>query len=210
MGLRSTYNTGEYNSGLFGAPETTQGASNATFSISAAVSAVTIINAAASTSITITATASDGTVVKEGAASIAVVFSTTASGIVFPAGAGFRDGYGKSNYGKFVYGENYSVEDGLVNAAISITATASGQVTRNVSAATAISITGIVSGFSAIVGSSSATVSISTNVSYNRVRLFSSATTFTFTPSSFARYKWLDVTNPSTTWTDANFLERAA
>jgi len=220
MGLRSTYNTGEYNSGLFGAPETTQAASSATLAVSVSASAVTIVNAAASTAIAVTATASDGTVVREGSASVSIAYSVVAYAFVFPESEGAREGYGKSTYGTFIYGENYSVEDASANVFISVTASASAQVTRNVSSSAAIAFVASASSVYSVVGASSAAISISADIEYIRIRDFSALAALGFTPSVNARYKWIeaaDPTNvwteavdPSTTWTEADFLERAA
>jgi len=70
------------------------------------------------------------------------------------------------------------------------------------------------------VGRASATISISPNIAYNRVRLFSGTSAIAISTSVSARYKWLDADDPSTTWTaapnpsntwvEADYLERAA
>tara|TARA_B100001115_G_C15848488_1_gene429264 strand:- start:12284 stop:12916 length:633 start_codon:yes stop_codon:yes gene_type:complete len=210
MALRSTYNSGVYNSGLYGEPETTQGAASTSVSITTTSSAVTVIAGAATASVTVSA--SNPTLVKivDGSANVSLQGIATVSAVKYDVISGFRPGYGENTYGSFVYGENQDIGEGAINANISITATASAQVTRNVASTASVVISATASGFMSNVGASNATISISTNIGYNRVRLFSSATSFTFTSSASGRYKWLDVVDPSTTWTDADILERAA
>jgi hypothetical protein len=210
MALRSTYNSGVYNSGLYGEPETTQGAASTAIALSATSAAVIVVTGASTASITLTSSNPTSIRVADGSANISLQGIASVSAVKYEVISGFRPGYGLNTFGSFIYGENRDINDGAVNTTVTITATASGKVTRNFASNTAITLTTTAQGFLSNVGASNASISISTNIEYNRVRLFSSATSFTFTSNSSARFKWFDVVDPSTTWTDADYLERAA
>lgn len=211
MALRSTYDTGEYGSGLYGQPETTQFAAATVLNIVASCAADTVINAAASTSVSVTSSAS-GIRISDGANAASVGFSIVASvsAVTSDSVTGFRDGYGRNTYGTFMYGQNESIEETSANTVFGISATVNSQVTRNVSASTGLVITPSVGAVYDIVGQINATISISPNISYNRVRLFSATTDVAGLITVSARYKWLPDSEPSTTWTPADYLERAA
>lgn len=209
MALRSTYDTGEYGSGLYGEPETTQFAATVSFGVSVSASAVTVVRAAATAAISSSATAS-GLIVKDGSATANVLSVVTSAAVEYDSVAGFRDGYGLNTYGSFVYGENYSVEEASITASFAVSATASGQVTRNVSSSANVTITPSAQAFLSVVGVVSDTVSITPNIEYNRVRLFSASDDILGDTTVSARYKWLPATDPTTTWTTSDYLERAA
>jgi hypothetical protein len=180
MGLRSTYDTGLFGSGLFGEPETTQFAASASVGISATASAVTVIDASASAAIAVSVTPPTAIRVVDGSASVSLGGIVSVSAVTYEVIPGFRPGYGLNTYGSYLYGKNISI----------------------------------------VVGRASATISISPNIAYNRVRLFSGTSAIAISTSVFARYKWLDADDPSTTWTaapnpsntwvEADYLERAA
>jgi hypothetical protein len=209
MALRSTYDTGEYGSGLYGEPETTQFAATVSFGVSASASAVTVVRAAATAAISSSATAS-GEIIKDGAVTANLQGIVNVSAITYEVVAGFRAGYGLNTYGSYIYGENYSVEEGSATANISVTPTVSYQVVRQVSATPAITVTPSAQGFMSIVGAVSDTVSITPNIEYNRIRLFSASDNILGDTVVSARYKWLPATDPTTTWTTSDYLERAA
>lgn len=209
MALRSTYNTGVHGSGFYGIQETTQGAASASWSVSASASSVTVVRAAATAAISSSASAS-GIIVKDGAVTANVLSVVTSSAIEYVRNDGFRAGYGLNTYGSYIYGENYSVEDGVAAVNISITPTVSYQVVRQVTATPAITVTPSAQGFMSIVGAVSDTVSITPNIEYNRVRLFSASDDILGDTVVSARYKWLPATDPTTTWTTSDYLERAA
>lgn len=209
MALRSTYNTGVHGSGFYGIQETTQGAASASWGVSASANAVTVVRAAATAAISSSATAS-GLIVKDGSATANVLAVVTSAAVEYDSVAGFRDGYGQNTYGSFVYGENYSIEEASITASFSITPTVSYQVVRQVSATPAITVTPSAQGFMSIVGAVSDTVSITPNIEYNRVRLFSASDDILGDTLVSARYKWLPASDPTTTWTTSDYLERAA
>jgi hypothetical protein len=209
MALRSTYNTGVHGSGFYGIQETTQGAASASWSVSASASAVTVVRAAATTAISSGASAS-GEIIKDGAVTANLQGIVNVSAVTYEVVAGFRAGYGLNTYGSYIYGENYSVEDGVAAVNISITPTVSYQVVRQVSATPEITVTPSAQGFMSIVGAATPTVSITPNIEYNRVRLFSASDDILGDTVVSARYKWLPATDPTTTWTTSDYLERAA
>jgi len=209
MALRSTYNTGVHGSGFYGIQETTQGAASASWSVSASASSVTVVGAAATAAISSSATAS-GEIIKDGAVTANVLSVVTSSAIEYVRNDGFRAGYGLNTYGSYIYGENYSVEDGSATASISVTPTVSYQVVRQVTATPAVTVSATAQGFMSIVGAVSDTVSITPNIEYNRIRLFSASDDILGDTVVSARYKWLPATDPTTTWTTSDYLERAA
>ena len=209
MALRSTYNTGVHGSGFYGIQETTQGAASASWSVSASASSVTVVRAAATAAISSSATAS-GEIIKDGAVTANVLSVVTSSAIEYVRNDGFRAGYGLNTYGSYIYGENYSVEEGSATASVSVTPTVSYQVVRQVTATPEITVTPSAQGFMSIVGAVSDTVSITPNIEYNRIRLFSASDNILGDTVVSARYKWLPATDPTTTWTTSDYLERAA
>ena len=209
MALRSTYNTGVHGSGFYGIQETTQGAASASWSVSASASSVTVVRAAATAAISSSATAS-GEIIKDGAVTANVLSVVTSSAIEYVRNDGFRAGYGLNTYGSYIYGENYSVEDGSATASISVTPTVNYQVVRQVTATPAVTVSATAQGFMSVVGAATVTVSITPNIEYNRIRLFSASDDILGDTVVSARYKWLPATDPTTTWTTSDYLERAA
>jgi len=218
--LRSTYNSGVFNSGLYGEPETTQGAVSASIGVFASASAVTIVDASSSASIALVASQPTGVRIVDASASISLGGIANVSAITYEVIPGFRPGYGLNTYGSYIYGENRSTEDASATASIAFAATVSGQVTRNVSSSTAIDFAFTSNGVIDVVASSSAAISISSDIGYIRVRTFAVSDDIAFTPVVNARYKWedapdpttiwTDASDPSTNWTEADYLERAA
>lgn len=210
MALRSTYSSGVYTSGLYGEPETTQAAASATVGVSAVSSAVTVVVASASASVGIVASSPTAVRVADASASPSLGGIATVSAVKYEVVSGFRSGYGVSTYGTYVYGENYSIEEASASASVSVAATTSAQVTRNVSASPAVIVSTVSNAVIDVVGAASPTVSISPEIVYNRVRLMEAADNIGATPSVSARYKWINSPEPATSWVVADYLERAA
>jgi len=220
MALRSTYGSGVFNSGLYGEPETTQGAAAASIAVSATAAAVTVITASASASIGIVVTPPTAVRVADAAANISLGGIASVSSIKYEVIPGFRPGYGLNTYGSYLYGKNISIEEGSASAAIGVSTSVSAQAVRQSGASASIAVVFTANGVIDVVGRASATISISPNIAYNRVRLFSGTSAIAITTSVSARYKWLDADDPSTTWTlapnpsntwtEADYLERAA
>ena len=220
MALRSTYNSGVFSSGLYGEPETTQGAASASIGVSVSASAVTIVEASSSTSIAFVSSQPTGVRVVDASASVSLGGIANVSAITYEVIPGFRPGYGLNTYGSYLYGKNISIEDGSATASIAFAVSVSGGITRNVSASTAIAFTATASGVYDVVASANAAISISSDIGYIRIRNVAVSDNIEFTPVVNARYKWKDApdpttiwteaSDPSTTWTEADYLERAA
>lgn len=210
MALRSTYSSGVYTSGLYGEPETTQAAASATVGVSAVSSAVTVVVASASASVGVVASSPTAVRVADAAASASLGGIASVSAVTYEVVPGFRSGYGVNTYGSYVYGENYSVEEGSATVNVAVSATATAQVTRNVSASPAVIVSTVSNAVIDVVGAASPTVSISPEIVYNRVRLMEAADNIGATPSVSARYKWINSPEPATSWAVADYLERAA
>jgi hypothetical protein len=210
MALRSTYSSGVFNSGLYGEPETTQAAASAAIGVSAAASAVTVVSASASASLSVSSSQPAAIRVADAAADISLGGIASVSAVKYEVIPGFRPGYGLNTFGSYLYGKNISIEEGSASAVISVGATASAQVTRNVSASPAIVISTASNAVIDVVGAATPTVSISTDIVYNRIRLMAASDEFGITASVSARYKWLEAADPTTSWTEADYLERAA
>jgi len=210
MALRSTYSSGVFNSGLYGEPETTQAAASASIGVSAAASAVTVVSASASAAIAVSSSQPTAIRVADAAADISLGGIASVSAIKYEVIPGFRPGYGLNTFGSYLYGKNISIEEGAAATAIGVSATASAQVTRNVSASPAIAITTTSNAVIDVVGAATPTVSISTDIVYNRIRLMAASDRFGIVQNVSARYKWLEAAEPTTSWTEADYLERAA
>lgn len=220
MALRSTYGSGDYASGLYGEPETTQAAASASIGLAASASAVTIVDASASASIALTSSDVSYIIIKDASASVSLGGIANVSAITYEVISGFRAGYGLNTYGSYLYGKNISIEEGSASASIGVTTSVSAQAIRQSGALPSIAFVFTANGVIDVVGRANATVSISTNIAYNRVRLFSGTSAIAISTSVSARYKWLDADEPTTTWTEApdpsntwteaNYLERAA
>ena len=220
MALRSTYSSGVYNSGLYGEPETTQGAVSASIGISASASAVTIVEASSSTSIAFVSSQPTGIRVADASANVSLGGIANVSAITYEVIPGFRPGYGLNTYGSFIYGENRSTEDASATASITFSVSVAGGITRNVSSSTAIAFTATARGVYDVVASASPAISISSDIEYIRIRNVAVSDNLAFAPVVNARYKWEDApepttiwteaSDPSTTWTEADYLERAA
>jgi len=210
MALRSTYDTGLYSSGLYGEPETTQGAATVSCSVSASASAVTVVSAAATASAVFTSSSPAGVIVKDGAVVANVLTLVTAAAIEYVRNDGFRPGYGLNTYGSYIYGENHSVEDGIVADGFAVSVSITPQITRNVSSASQITFSPSVDGYLAQVGASTTDVSFTPNIAYNRIRNCSASDSILGETTVVARYKWLPTSDPTTTWTTSDYLERAA
>jgi hypothetical protein len=220
MALRSTYGSGDYTSGLYGEPETTQAAASASLGFAASASAVTVVDASASASIDVTSADVSYIIIKDASASISLGGIANVSAITYEVIPGFRPGYGLNTYGSYLYGKNISIEEGSASAVIGVTASVSAEAIRQSGASPSIDFVFTSNGVIDVVGRSTAAISISSNIAYNRVRLFSGTSAIAISTSVSARYKWLDADEPTTTWTEApdpsntwvqaDYLERAA
>jgi len=178
-----------------------------------------ILAYSSSTSASASASAS-GIIIKDGAVTASLQNVVVSVAEKYAETDGYRTGYGLRTYGTQIYGENHSVEDASaqVNCAASVSANAIIVKDADVSGTSTATFTA--NGVIDVVGRASDTISISVDITYNRVRLCSASDNVLVTPSASARYKWLDAddpttiwtdaSEPSTTWTEADYLERAA
>lgn len=189
MALRTGYDTGAYSAGKYGYPQVWEAQATATPSASA-----------------------------------------TAVGKYVYGGAEFdyrlRTGYGTSAYGTNQYGDPdlwrvpvavsvtsvVAQADGqrihLSGAADTSTATPAAVAQRiqqpTVSDSSAVSIAA--NGYFSAVGAATATITASMTDSYVRIRPFSASESLTSEVSQRdARYKWIPVTQPTDTWTEASY-----
>jgi hypothetical protein len=210
MALRSTYSSGLYDSGLYGVPETTQGAATSAASSSATANAVTIVAVSASTSAT-SASTSSGLRVADGSASASLATVTTSVALSYNEVDGFRNGYGLNTYGSYVYGRNHSIEEASATISASATPAVAYQVTRNVSSSISVTSSGTVAGYLSVVGSANSTLSLDPEIEYIRIRNVSGSAATDAEISINSRYKWIDIAEPTTpTWVAANYREGAA
>lgn len=195
------------------------GSSSASASASASSSAdrVLVYSASASAS----SSASSGSkIIKDGVVNASLQNVVVSVAETYPEADGYRTGYGLRTYGTQIYGENHSVEEGSaqVNCAASVSANA--VIVKDAVASDTSTATFTSNGVIDVVGRISDTVSISVDITYNRVRLCSASESVSSSVAVAARYKWLDAgdpttiwtdaSDPSTTWTEADYLERAA
>lgn len=202
-----------------GAEVVKQGAAAVTPSASVAVDGNRILVGAVSDSSTVsTTTAAD--IVVDGAVAATLQNAVVTVAETYAETDGYRDGYGKRTYGTFVYGENYSIEEATITASASASVSINYERVRGDSFAITPSTTFTSNGVIDVVGRATITPALSVDIAYNRVRLMAASDDVTLTTDTFARYKWLDAddptttwtdaSDPSTTWTDADYLERAA
>jgi len=98
-------------------------------------------------------------------------------------------------------GVSDSITSSDVSAAIRI---------RNAAVADSIAAAVAVAGYTTIVGASVATLTSSTALYWNRVRPFEASDNVRVGTSVNSRYKWINSSDPATTWATADYLERAA
>ena len=122
----------------------------------------------------------------------------------------FRTGYGVGLFSADQYGIDSKLVVGASVASISSTATAVAQKVVSVSAAATITTTASVVGYTALAGASVATLTSSTALYWNRVRPFEASDNVRVGTEVNSRYKWLNASEPTTTWAVADYLERAA
>ncbi len=192
---------------------TLQEIQNASVSItptcSVSVSADVLTDAVANFTCTSSATCS-AIRIRTSAVNIVLQSAIVVVGEEYPEDEGFRPGYGKNTYGTFIYGENRSVDEVSVTIPLTSSVAVAYQRERPFAANITSSCSVVCSATIDTVASANIALSSSVNIEYNRVISFAASDNVTSATTVSARYKWIDVTNPSTTWTDADILERAA
>lgn len=199
MALRTGFGTGTYGVHLYGYPEVWEGSATASCAASVTV---------------------NGAYIKEASATATVTTSATASL------SRRRIGYGSGPYGIDQYGYPEIWEDAVAISVTSSITQADGERVRTAAASTSASasatvsaqriqqptatasctVTGSAQGFMSIVGAVADTCSTSVSIDYVRIRPFSAADTVLSSISqSDSRYKWIPVTGPTDTWTEASY-----
>lgn len=122
----------------------------------------------------------------------------------------FRTGYGVGLYSADAYGIDSKLVLGASSGSAAGAATASALrvVSAQASASSAGSGTG--SGYTAIAAASAGSATTSVALYWNRVRPFSATNSGNSDNVIDARYKWIDTSVASVTWTDADYREGAA
>ena len=140
-----------------------------------------------------------------------------------------RTGYGTGTFSAAKYGLP-QVYEGAVSASLTFGATSVAQRIQNgvatdsvTSAATSAAIriqNGVVGvnitmsetaiGYTTIVGAVADVITSAVDLYWNRVRPFAVSDNAILGTSVISRYKWLAASNPTTSWTEADYLERAA
>lgn len=202
-----------------GAEVVKQGAAAVTPSASVTSTANRVIDFASADTSTSTASASGG-IIKDGAVAATLQNLVVSLAETYAEVDGYRSGYGLRTYGTNIYGENHSIEEGAATINTSATVTAVGQRVVDVSISVSASATFTSNGVIDVVGRATITPTCTVDIAYNRVRLMAASDRVSLTTDTFARYKWLDADDPTTTWTDASdpattwsdadYLERAA
>lgn len=199
MALRTGFGTGTYGVHLYGYPEVWEGSATASCAASVTV---------------------NGAFVKQASATATVTASATASL------SRRRIGYGSGPYGIDQYGYPEIWEDAVAISVTSSITQADGERVRTAAASTSASasatvsaqriqqptatasctVTGSAQGFMSVVGSSLTGIISSTGVQYVRIRPFAASDqVLSSITDSDCRYKWIPVTGPSDTWTEASY-----
>ena len=202
-----------------GAQVIKQGSAAVTPSASVTATANLVLVFASTDSSASTASASGG-IIKDGAVAAALQNVVVTVAETYAETDGYRSGYGLRTYGTNIYGENYSIEEVVAAVSASASVTVSGERIAIGAATITSSATFVSNGVIDVVGRAIITPTASVDIAYNRVRLMAASDNVTLTTDVFARYKWLDAddptttwtdaSDPSTSWTDADYLERAA
>lgn len=199
MALRTGFGTGTYGVHLYGYPEVWEGSATASCAASVTV---------------------NGAYIKEASATATVTTSATASL------SRRRIGYGSGPYGIDQYGYPEIWEDAVAISVTSSITQADGERVRTAAASPSASasvtvsaqrihqptvtascaVTGSAQGFMSVVGSSLTGIISSMGVQYVRIRPFAASDqVLSSITDSDCRYKWIPVTGPTDTWTEASY-----
>jgi hypothetical protein len=102
------------------------------------------------------------------------------------------------------------IKIGAVSATTTTTASVIGVRIQSGAVLDAITLSTFAAGYTTIAGSVADTITCDVDLYWNRVRPFKVEDIVRVGLSVNARYKWLDASEPSTSWTPADYLERAA
>lgn len=102
------------------------------------------------------------------------------------------------------------VHIGSASISIAVSTSVSAVRTQSGSASTTITSSASAIGYSTIVGAVSDTITCDVDLYWNRVKSFAASDIVQASTSVGARYKWIEASDPTTVWTEADYLERAA
>ena len=202
MPYRSGFGIGTFGTGVFGVSGAIDGSAavSLTSSVSASAQVVKVGASTIAASANITASCD---VVSDALINIFLTSSVSASAEKYAQSDGYRTGYGLRTYGTSIYGENVSVEAGLV----AISATSSVSASANVTAVGAAAITATSSmtsgGEGSVTGAINIPLTSALTASSAVTRSGASAISITSSLTASGRFKWEDDAEPTDTWTDA-------
>lgn len=202
MPYRSGFGIGTFGTGVFGVTGAIDG--SATVSLTSSVSAsAQVIKVGASTVAASASITSSADVVTDALINVFLTSSVSASAEKYAQSDGYRTGYGLRTYGTSIYGENVSVEAGLVAIAATSSVTASANVTA-VGAATIASTASLTSsGEFSVVGAATIALTSAVTAGSSVTRNAASAIAIAASLTASGRLKWEDDAEPTDTWTDA-------
>ena len=202
MPYRSGFGIGTFGTGVFGVSGAIDGSATITLASSVSASAQVVKVGASTIAASANVTASCD-VVSDALINIFLTSSVNASAEKYAQSDGYRTGYGLRTYGTSIYGENVSVEAGLV----AISATSSVSASANVTAVGAAAITATSSvtsgGEGSVTGAINIPLTSALTASSAVTRSGASAIAITSSLTASGRFKWEDETDPTDTWTDA-------
>lgn len=202
MPYRSGFGIGTFGTGVFGVTGAIDG--SATLALTSSVSAsAQVVKAGSSTIAASASVTSSCDVVSDALINVFLTSSVSASAEKYAQSDGYRTGYGLRTYGTSIYGENVSVEAGLVTIAASASLTASANVTA-VGAATITATSSLtVAGEGSVTGSVNIPLNSTITVNASVTRNAASTIAIVASLTASARKKWEDDAEVTDTWTDA-------
>lgn len=202
MPYRSGFGIGTFGTGVFGVTGAIDG--SATVSLTSSVTAsAQVIKVGASTVAASASVTSSADVVTDALINVFLTSSVSASAEKYAQSDGYRTGYGLRTYGTSIYGENVSVEAGLVAISATSSVTASANVTA-VGAATIAATSSLTSsGEFSVVGAVTIALTSAVTAGSSVTRNATSAIAIAASLAASGRLKWEDDAEPTDTWTDA-------
>jgi|TARA_R110000803_G_scaffold204801_1_gene271114 hypothetical protein len=102
------------------------------------------------------------------------------------------------------------LQNSSVSDSISSTTTSAGILIKSGAVLDSITTSVSVIGYTTIVGNVSDTITSGVNLYWNRIKSFAASDNVQVGTSVNSRYKWTNSPEPTTSWTEADYLERAA
>jgi hypothetical protein len=200
VAYRASYGADFYGTGLYGVTGAINGSATVTVTSSVSASAQVVkestVTIAASASVTVSAD-----VLSDALINIFLTSSVSANAEKYAQTDGYRTGYGLRTYGTSIYGENVSVEAGLVAISATSSLTASANVTA-VGAATIAATSNVTAvGEGSVTGAVNIAMNSTLVASSSVTRNGSSAIAITASLAASGRFKWEPVLPTPEIWT---------